>query len=246
VKQSSELKAERSLSVTTARTVEGIEIAELWHDPTSKTFHALAVLDRLRAGEALRGEIGRLDEATAHELQKSRETGDTLVQIAAALRATQAQNQRAGLQRDLRVIDPTGVGVPPRWELARLESDLNEVTKRLHLSVGVGGDPVGNLETMLAGAIGRAGFTHAAVGETPYQLTASLELDQSQAGGWHWAKGVLQLTLTDQEGKVRGTRQFPIKAAGQQAAVARQRAMGEVDRVLRAQLRDAVLEIAAR
>lgn len=246
VVQSSSMKVERNVSVVSERTVEGIEIAELWQQPGKENYHALAVLDRMKAGEGLRSEINRLDDRTARELEIARGSDDLLAQIRASIKATEAQQERATLQRQLRVVDLTGVGVPPRWDAARLGSDAAQLAGRLRVGITTAGDTVGSLASVVGGAVSRAGFTNVPAEEAPYRLEASLALDESQSGGWFWAKGVLQVLVKDQTGNLRAERQFPVKASAQQPGVARQRVMGEVDRVLRAGLRDVLLGVDSR
>jgi hypothetical protein len=230
------------VNVTTDQVIEGIRIAETWHDRSQKTYHTLAVLDRMQAGERLRTEIMQLDDLTGREMQNAKAATELFAQMDSAAKAVEAQRQRDVLQRELRVMDPTGVGVPARYDTARLNSDLNQLTKRLHLSPEVEADPIGNLASMLAGAIARVGFTPAKKGEAnAYRLVGNLNLDESQSSGWYWTRGILQVKVVDADGNIRSSRQWSIKESAQQPGVARQRAMGEVDRVLRNQLREAVL-----
>jgi hypothetical protein len=239
--QSNTTRVERNVTVVSERTVEGIDIAEVWREPQRDLYHALAVLDRMKAGESLRGEINGLDDLTARELENARGSDDLLEKIRASLRATDAQAERAGLQRQLRVVDPTGTGVPARWDVARLRSDAAQLAGRLRLNVQVADDPVGNLASVVTGAVSRAGFTNASAEEATYRLEASLSLHESQAEGWAWSKGALTVSVKDKAGNVRAQRQFPVKESARQAGVARQRVMGEVDRILRAELRGVVL-----
>lgn len=246
VRQSTESKAERHLSTESSHLVEGVRVAEMWRDDSSGTYHALAVLDRVPAAERLRHEIAQRDMTTERELAAARGTDDLLNQIAAAVRATEALRERETIQRDLRVVDPSGIGVPSRYSLAELEADLQKLTKRLRLSVAAEGDPLGNLATLLAGAVSASGFVNVSADAADYRLTAALTLDESLTQGWYWAKGRLEVKLTDRRGAIRSVREWPVKASAQQPAVARQRIIGEVDRLLRAQLRPAILDSGLR
>jgi hypothetical protein len=242
VKQSSGFKAERHVNVTTAYAVEGIRVPEVWYDGKRKSYHALAVLDRLQASERLRGEIMHLDDLTGREMQNAKNASELFAQMNFAAKALGAQRRRDRLQRELRVVDPTGVGIPVRFDSDRLDSDLNQLTKRLRLIPEVERDPVGNLESILAGAIGRSGFSPAAKGDPKaYRLVCTLSLAETHSGGWYWARGVLQVKVVDTDNNVRSSQQWSIKESAQQPGVASQRAMGEVDRVLRHKLRGAVL-----
>ena len=60
-----EQQVSRSISTRTSQIIRGIQIAELWQDPATKTYYALAVLPRLQTAASLRQQIDQLDEATA-------------------------------------------------------------------------------------------------------------------------------------------------------------------------------------
>lgn len=238
--QTAESRAERQITVQADHVLEGVQIAEVWPDGKGE-YHALAVLDRLKAGDKLRREIADLDALTERAIGKAREGDDLLVRIDAAAKAAQAQRDREQVQRYLRVIDITGVGVPSRYEASRLASDFEQLARRVRISTEAGNDPTGKLATLLSGAVGKAGFSTAPADACDYTLVGDLSLDESRIEGWYWAKGMLEVKLVDHAGTVRNARQWPVKASAQQPGVARQRVAEEVQRLLDARLREAVL-----
>ena len=248
VKPGGEYAAQASRRITTRadQMIEGIQIADVWQDPLTKTQFALAVLPRLQAAVRLRQEIERLDAATRKYLEESRGATDLLMKIGAADRALEAQLQRAGYQKSLRVVDPTGRGAESEWNTARLNADLAELLKRVHVAVQVAPDAPPGLATAVSGAVAGAGFL-IDTGMTPdYLLEARLPLeDLGLVDGWYWQRGALEVTLKETAGnRVRGSRRWDIKASAQDHAVARRRVLDQVASILEKDLRQTLIGFA--
>lgn len=242
-----ESAARRRITTRSRQLIEGLEIAATWRDPASGRHHALAVLPRLKAAERLRADIERLDETTRLQLGRARGASDLLLKIAAASRALAAQSERAGLQRQLRVVDRTGVGVPPAWSLERLGADLDALLKRLKLAPRVAAGPGDGFEAVLEGALAAAGFLADTGRDPDYVLEARLTLeDLGRREGWYWQRGVLEVRLLETgTGRVRGVRRWPIKASALAPAGAVQRALDAADTVLKEGLRATLIGFAA-
>ena len=113
-----EAQATRHIATRTDQIVRGIQIAELWQDPVTKTAYALAVLPRLPAATSLRQEIERPDGATRTYLDQARASDDLFIKIGAASHALDAQLERQAYQKSLKIVDLTGRGVEPEWNSA--------------------------------------------------------------------------------------------------------------------------------
>jgi hypothetical protein len=233
----------RTIATRTDQVIQGVRIADLWQDPTTKSQYVLAVLSRAQAAASLRQEIERLDAATRTYIGQARGSSDLFAQIAAASHALQLQVERQGYQKTLKVIDRSGRGVEPEWSAAKLSADLDGLLKRVHVAPRVAGKSVEGLDTAVAGGLSAAGFAVDTGQNADYTLEATLDLDDlGHREGWYWTKGTLQITLYDRaSGRVRGTRRWDIKAAGQEAVLARRRAMDQVESILKTQLRDSLI-----
>lgn len=241
-----ESEVTRTIVTQTDQIVRGIRIADLWQDPVNRTYHALAVLPRLQAGNSLRQEIDRLDNATDTYVNKARNSGDLLLSIAAASKALDSQIERAAYQKSLKIVDTSGQGIPERFAIARLASDLDGLLKRVKVSAKVGTDSIGGLDTLLAGGLSAAGFM-VETGERPdYSVEASLMMDDlGMQQGWYWLRGNLEVKLVEvASGRVRGTQRWEIKVSGQQKATAQQRARSEAEGLLKTQLRGTIIRFA--
>jgi hypothetical protein len=241
-----EQSVQRRLQTRTDKIVSGIRIADLWRDPVSGMHHALAVLSRAQAGASLRQEIGALDEATRRYLEQSRQAPDALLKIGAAGRALDAQLERDGLQKTLKVVDITGHGVEPEWSSARLRADLDELLKRLRVAVQIAPDSPAGFPVVVGGALTHAGFLADTADNPPYVLEAQLQAeDLGQRDGWYWQRGTLVVTLRDTASqRERGSRRWALKASAQERATAQQRLLKEADAVLKKELRATVIGFA--
>ena len=240
-------QASRRITTRADQIIQGIQIAEVWQDPLTKTQHALAVLPRLQASMRLHQEIERLDAATRKYLEESRGATDLLVKIGAADRALGTQLERTGYQKSLRVVDPTGRGAEPEWNTARLSADLADLLKRVHVAAQVAPDAPPGFATAVNGALAGAGFL-IETGEKPEDvLVANLVLeDLGLRDGWYWQRGALEVTLRETAAnRVRGSRRWDIKVSAQDHAVSRQRALDQVAAILGRELRETVVGFAS-
>lgn len=216
--------------------IQGIQIAERWRDPKTGGHHALAVLPRGAAVLRLREETDRLDAAISSYIQQARTQDDVLAQIGAASRALALSQERAALQKSLRVVDITGRGAEPQWSSAKLTADLDGLLKRVRIATRTSSDPA--FAEILAGSVAAAGFSPALEPAGIFLLDGELALGEPERQeGWYWSRGTLNVRLIDPSGRVRGTHSWTIKAAGQIPAAARERALQEATSILKKELR---------
>jgi hypothetical protein len=241
-----EEQASRHISTRTDKIISGIQIAELWQDPTSGSYHVLAVLPRLRAATSLRQQIGELDEATRNYVEQSRKNDDLFLKIAAANHALEVQQEREVLQKNLQVVDVTGRGVEPQWNSAKLKTDLFELLKRVSIAPRVAADAPSGLAEMVAGALAQAGFILDTSDHPVFVLHASMNLtDLGLKDGWYWQRGNLEIALTEAaNGRVRGTRHWSIKGNAPNKVGAVRRAMDQADAILKQELGNAIIDMA--
>jgi hypothetical protein len=240
-----EQQASRSISTRTDQIISGIQIAELWQDPTTKSNYALAVLPRLQTAASLRQQISQLDEATADHIEQSRKNSDLFLKIAAASQAVETQRERESLQKSLQIVDPTGRGTVSKWNSATLQSDLDELLKRVRIAPRVTADSTPGLAEVLAGALANAGFMIETGQHPDFVLQARMELtDLGQQEGWYWQRGDLEISLAETStGRVRGTRRWTVKSSATNRESSVMRAMNQTDAILKKELRTAVIDM---
>ena len=235
--------ASRYIATQTDQIVEGIHIAELWQDPANKQFHALAILDRNQATNDLRQAIQNQDTATEHEITFARQQDNLFNQVGHASRAIAIQSNRYENQRMLKIIDPTGMGIPPVYNLTSLRTDRNNLLQRVHIELRLLNDPIGGIEPILQGALAKAGFQHDTTIKANYRLEADLQLHGfTDNKGWYWYRGSMQINLLSKAvDQSQGSHRWDIKVAAQNPDTAAQRARDEINKTLNADLRDVII-----
>ncbi len=242
--ESQELTVSRAISTRTDALIQGIEIAEIWRDPVTQDYAVLAVLPRAQAARGLRQDIQALDEATTGHIARAREQNDPLSKVAASTQAVTAQRERAEYQRMLRVLDLTGQGVPPRWNVAELEADIATLLTRVTITPRAGGRDADSLNSALRAALADSGFRAIDSG-ADYVLDAVLNLDDlGKRDSWYWYAGNLEVTLRDTAGRVRGSQRWNIKESGTVASLAQRRAADKAAAILKKELRATLLSFA--
>ncbi len=241
-----EEQASRHISTRTEQIISGIQIAELWQDPTTRSYHVLAILPRLQTAASLRQQIGDLDDATRNYIEQSRKDSDLFMKIAAASHALEAQQEREVLQKNLQVVDVTGRGVEAQWNSAKLKSDMGELLKRVSIAPRVAADAPAGLAEMVAGALAQAGFLLDTSDHPQFVVQAGMNLtDLGLKDGWYWQRGTLEITLSETgSDRVRGTRRWGIKGNGQDKASAIRRAMDQANTILKQELGTSIIGMA--
>jgi len=232
------------IQIRTDKIINGVRIAETWKDETIFTYHALAVLDRVQAGNNIKSEMSRIDGETEVMLDRSKTQSDVLISMSALDKAVKLQFERQTLQKMLKVIDTRGKGAPASWNLAQLKGKLENKLQSLEIGTAVDNDPVGKLNQLLKSAMGNAGFP-ATNGSSSFVLVANLDVqDLGFRQGWYWLRGKLSIKLVEANGKIRGRKQWPLKVSALQHDDAESRLMTQVSKKLNTSLKPAVLEFA--
>lgn len=248
VKAVNQARVERIISSRTDKVLTGVLIAQTWQDKKTSVHYAMAVLSRTHAANNLRQEIGRLDRATTMYVKRAQGEGDILRKVRSASLALDAQVARRAQQRSLRVVDSSGVGSPPHWEIAKLNSDLEELLRRVRISPKVEADTTGKLSESVNNALAVSGFRINLGDAGEFVLNAKLDLeDLGLRDGWYWTRGVLEIALKERvSGRARGSIRWAIKAAGKTASDAQQRIANKADSLLKRQMKSAIIKFATR
>ncbi len=225
----------RHIQAQTDQLIEGVQIAETWQAETGGDYHALAVLDRLQAGNRLRNRINELDTETTQQIAQARRESTLPEQVAAARGALLAQLKRSQDQKLLTVVDRTGTGIKPKYQLAELKNDFDQLLDRWTIAPLVQADDLGELQELLAGALGNAGVLHQSrEQDADYLLIGDLDSQGLDAAdGWHWLRGVLTVSLRETgSDSVLGSHQWPFKVSSRQAEMVQIRARQELAEIL--------------
>ncbi|WP_455222402.1 LPP20 family lipoprotein [Kaarinaea lacus] len=223
----------RSIVTSTDQMLKGVQIADIWKDEKNKTVHALAVLPRQEASHGIREEISRLDSLTRLSIQEASNAQDTLDKVAYARRAVIAQQQRLGYQQALRIIDPSGRGDPPEYDIAKLITDYEKLLPRVRIKPVMLGENEGIVASALPAALSSAGFSVTDSDDAEYIMEVSLKLAETfQKEGWYWGRGVLLMNLRDQQNVVLGQKEWPVKASAREESEVMIRVERKADDIL--------------
>ncbi|MBD3609540.1 MAG: LPP20 family lipoprotein [Gammaproteobacteria bacterium] len=234
----------RDTSARTQKVLHGVEIVDTWHDKKQGQFYAMAVLHRGRTTNALRQQLEQLDQSTRVHINSARTVNDKLAKLSHAQAAFTLQMQRAGIQRSLQVVDSSGRGVKPRWNLAQLSTDFRQQMEQVKLQVNVADQPAG-FKQRVDGVLGKSGFQVKPGQRADFILSARLELGKvSRREGWYWINGRMEILLTTPQGQVRGSQRWPIQVSATEKATASRRAMDKAVNVLQNELRNTLLGFA--
>jgi len=239
-------RSSRRITTRTSQIISGIQIAELWQDKATLNYHALAVLPRLQTAASLRQQIGQLDAATGTQVEHSRNSNDLFQKISEASQAVALQQERGSLQKSLQVVDAAGRGIEAKWNVTRLQSDLDALLKRVKIAPSVAPGSAPGLADVVAGALSKAGFMIDTGQKPDFVLLAKMELaDLGFHDGWYWQRGVLEIVLTETAvNRVRGTKRWTVKSNAPDRESASKRALSQADAILKLELRSAIIDMA--
>lgn len=247
-KEQVEKRDGQQVTASTDKVISGINIAEVWRDPVSKDFHALAVLSRTQAAAGLREEIGNIDAAVRREFDGAGAQSDVLLKLGGLSRAFDTAVSRDGFQASLKVVDPAGVGIPAPLPQALIRQEIDQALKRVSIAPMVTEDAgAREFAGALKAGLAAAGFLARDGARAELKLLGKLNLtDLGQQNNWHWVRGTVEVALVEAGSeRVRGGKTWPIKASAQDARTARARALQEVEKLLKQELRATIIGFAA-
>lgn len=134
--------------VSTDYVIKGVKIAEVWRGADG--FHCLAILDRFPAARTLREAIGRLDVEIAAKVAQGDAAADDTSKFFAYKGALEILQRREALNAELRIVSPTGAGVPPVTGWAELIAKFTGARARIKIGLKLTGRDARKMQTCLA------------------------------------------------------------------------------------------------
>lgn len=238
----------QQVSAKTDKVISGINIAQVWRDPVTQDFHALAVLPRAQAGASLREELAKIDDDLAQQMLAAKSAEDLLLKIGALSLAFEASIKREGFQASLKVVDPTGRGIQAPFSQASVQKQINDTLKQIRIApMVVEDDGAKEFAPLLKGGLAAAGFLSTQASNADLVLEGKLALtDLGLKDGWYWMRATVEVSLVENAtGRVRGSKIWPVKASAKDARTARSRTMIEIEKRLKEDLRSAIIEFSA-
>ncbi len=239
--------ASQQVSAKTDKVIAGITIADHWRDPVTMDYHVLAVLSRAQAGASLQEELAKIDDEVKLQMQAASAETDPLLKVAALSQALQASIKRDGFQASLKVVDPSGVGIPAPVSQATLQQQIGDTLRKVRIaSADAVNDESHEFSTIAKGGLAAAGFLTTKLEDADLVMSGTLIMvDLGRRDGWYWERATLSITLAEKgSGRIRGHKIWPVKASAQDPVTARSRAMIEVDKLFKQELRSTIIDFA--
>lgn len=241
-------QATQQVSAKTDRVISGVSIAEVWRDPVTRDFHALAVLSRSQAGTSLREELSITDAEVQQYIASSQSANDPLLKIAALTHALDASIRREGFQASLKIVDKSGRGIEAPVSQVQVQAKLGDALQHIRISPSTIED-AGSAEfaSILKGGLAATGVLAANPADADFLLTGKLVMtDLGLRANWYWMRASVEVSLVEKAtGRVRGSKTWPVKSSALDAKTARSRALLEVEKLLKQELRAAIIGFAA-
>lgn len=237
----------QQVSAKTDKVIIGISIPETWLDTATQDYHALAVLRRSQASASLREELSKIDEEVKQLAEAAKAEKDSLLRVAALSQALQASIKRDGFQASLKVVDPSGRGVQASVSQATMQQQLGDALREVRIaSAHAADESSAEFTKVVKGGLAAAGFLTTKPEDAELVLEGSLEMvDLGRRDGWYWERATLAVTLVEKDsGRVRGRKSWPVKASAQDPVTARSRAMLEIEKLFKQELRSTIIDFA--
>ncbi|TMA90724.1 MAG: hypothetical protein E6J63_07350 [Deltaproteobacteria bacterium] len=178
---------------TTDKVLEGVEIVQVWQDPQSHQFYALAALDRQQAAARLDARLESL-ETSARPLRAHLDAPERVTGLAAATRLLRLERDRRALDGELRIVAPTR---PSRAVVE--ETAARELLARTSVGLTATGDDEGVVLDAVRSALVNLGFAvqaEAAGSDLVGEATVALE-KLGNRDGWYWSRVRVEVVLKD-------------------------------------------------
>jgi hypothetical protein len=247
-KQGNDQLAARYLDAYTSKLLEGAKIAESWFDDDVGLHYSLAVIERSAISNRLSADIRKQDQHSQSLIGQAQGSGDPFRAARLLFQARNTQMQREALQRDLRIVDATGVGIRPLWTVQQLDDDIDQQLKRMKVDVRALLEPdaptVPDLAKYLEAGASAAGMTPGRA-DAAYRLEGDLDVkDLGQVDGWYWFRGSLEIALRDNRNdKVLTSERWPLKVSGATKPQAEVRLRDQLQQRLNLELKAALLGV---
>lgn len=187
------------------KTIEGTVIEEVWRDPESNRYHALAVLDRDMAAAIFKERIGEIDKEFGEMKSLALSTPDKLEKIRAFVRMKSLIKTRESVNTDLRIVDDSNQGIAPPYSPGKENAEITRfLTNDVLLGLKTETGTPDRLSRSLMDDITRRGLTVKSV--TPntsdnfdiiLDLGLNLEPSNEQMGGWYFCRWSLNVSALD-------------------------------------------------
>ena len=162
-------------SVSTKKVLENVSIAQVWEDKKKKRMYALAIMNRRQTGSILEDRIQSLDRKARSLLNEDGSKADKIQRARNLRNAVKALLLREAYNTELRIVHPSGAGIPDSIGLSSVNQKLqNFLRKELRIEVSVTGPRSEDLRSSILEGLTEEGFSVVGGGdENPFEAMES-------------------------------------------------------------------------
>ncbi|VUD59200.1 hypothetical protein TDB9533_02616 [Thalassocella blandensis] len=236
------LEVSRQIDSRSQQRLEGVKIAEMWQDPLTQRYYALAILPRQITAMNLRKDIEQLDSATATLVTRIQQSPSLVQKIRLSGDAIALQHQRRELNKQLQVVSATGQSISSSYPLEKLRQDRTELLSRITVTAEASGSEQNALQSALEDALANQGFS--VTPNAAYVIKASLNSTPlPPQGNWYYEKGSLDISLSGENKQSLGGYSWNFKVSSSDPTLTQLRVMEQAKKVLNAELSAKLFEL---
>ena len=136
-----ELQLDQRTQVTTSKALENVQILDLWYQPSTRHFWALAGLDRQQAEKAILERLQEWDTKIENMIHQGRTHPQKIQRIRGYKEAMILLADRDTLNTDLRVIRTSGDSLQSSYRIPEIQREFMDfVAQNLVISVAIEGE----------------------------------------------------------------------------------------------------------
>ncbi len=185
------------VKTATNKVLDGVEVVSYWEGPQS--WYAFAVLNREHSLKVLKDKLDEIDRSWQDLAQELAKVQGKFSRLKLALRLLKLSKQRDRVNRDLRVLNPQGQGIPAPASAAEILSQARHAVSTVTVSVEAKGENARRLSSRIMDALSSAGFKAVAKGPKPADIALAAELESEAVPPenfiWYWARGSVRVQL---------------------------------------------------
>ncbi len=191
--------------VSTQKVLSGVSIVQVYQQiEPDPLFYALAVLDRSQAQEILQSKIRELDQDIQKLLSLTDRQTDKLSKIKHLKTGVEEYILRDAYNTELRIVNPSGQGIPSRVSFAALKKELSEALLRdFFIAVSVSGSRANEIRQALVEAFNQKGFSVSEdISRASVLARGNIEINpiEQKSSEWKFVRWKAYFDLVDQQG----------------------------------------------
>ena len=193
---------EQKIRILSSVEFKGLEIGRVWKDKNRGNYHALAVLDRLKAREEWQGKVDDIDNRIEAMLDSLESQKSIFSKLQTLKKARRLWLEKEVFVSRLRVLGFSN-GSAADYEIKSIVSMTGSITSRLIIAVDIADGIYGRtISEEITETLNREGYAVTAKGgEANIQISGSVKVSpvELKNPGWEFARASVSISIRDRE-----------------------------------------------